>query len=194
MRQEDISATNEVGPDYIGFVFAKESSRFITPDSAKALTVDLSQDIPVFGVFRGVSFEDIVDIAKMDFIDAIQLHGDESNRFIRMLRTYTGLSIVKAFTVGPEFNPEEAYASEADMILLDSGAGTGKTFDWEFLKDFDREYILAGGLDPVNIGEAIAKLHPAVVDTSSGIETDHKKDLEKMKQFKAAVAKADSLL
>lgn len=194
MRQEDISAANEVGPDYIGFVFAKESTRFITPDSAKALTVDLSQDIPVFGVFRGVSFEDIVDITKKDFIDAIQLHGDESNRFIRMLRTYTGLTIVKAFTVGPEFNPEETYASEADMILLDSGAGTGKTFDWELLKDFDREYILAGGLDSVNIGEAIAKLHPAVVDTSSGIETDHKKDLEKMKQFKAAVAKADSLL
>lgn len=79
------------------------------------------------------------------------------------------------------------------MILLDSGAGTGKTFDWELLKDFDREYILAGGLDPGNVGEAVARLHPAVVDTSSGIESDRRKDPEKMKQFKTAVVRADSL-
>lgn len=192
-RPLDIAAANEVGPDYIGFVFAEESPRFVPPEAAKSLTDGLSPDIPVFGVFRGVSFEDIVDIAKMDFIDAIQLHGDESNRFVRLLRTFTGLPIVKAFAVGPSFDREEAYASEADMILLDSGAGTGKTFDWELLKDFDREYILAGGLDPGNVGEAVARLHPAVVDTSSGIESDRRKDPEKMKQFKTAVVRADSL-
>lgn len=100
-RPLDIAAANEVGPDYIGFVFAEESPRFVPPEAAKSLTDGLSPDIPVFGVFRGVSFEDIVDIAKMDFIDAIQLHGDESNRFVRLLRTFTGLPIVKAFAVGP---------------------------------------------------------------------------------------------
>ena len=192
MSQEDIESVNEVHPDYVGFVFVKERPRYIEPEKAKSLCDGLSDEIPAFGVFLGEPFEDIVSIAKMDFLDALQLHGDQSNRFIRMLRLYSGASIVKAFTVTSKDVLEEALASDADMILLDSGAGTGKTFDWDLLDDFSREYILAGGLNPDNVSEAIQKLHPAIVDTSSGIETDHRKDRQKMIQFKQAVEKADS--
>ena len=86
-----------------------------------------------------------------------------------------------------------AAKSSADHILLDSGAGTGSTFDWELLKDFPRPYFLAGGLDPENAAEAVRLLHPFAVDVSSGIETDGAKDGTKMVAFAAAVRKEDEL-
>lgn len=193
MSPEDIASVNDVGPDYIGFVFAEGSPRYISPDTAQSLSEGLSDSIPIFGVFHNESIENILTTAGMGFLDAIQLHGDESNRFIRMLRSVSGLTVVKAYTVDSPADLEEAYASEADMVLFDSGAGTGKTFDWSLLLDFDREYILAGGLDSENVAGAIRDLHPAVVDTSSGIETNRMKDRDKMIKFKKAVEKADSL-
>lgn len=193
MRREDISAANRVRPDYIGFVFAEDSRRRISSDTAYELSGELSDAIPTIGVFRDNPIENVLEISEKVMLDAVQLHGTESNRFIRMLRSYSDMTIVKAFAgITPE-KLEEAYASEADMILLDSGAGTGKTFDWDLLLDFDREYILAGGLNPENVGEAIKRLHPMVVDTSSGIESDGIKDENKMIQFKKAVETADSL-
>lgn len=82
-----------------------------------------------------------------------------------------------------------AEGSSADYILLDSGAGTGRTFDWELLKGLRRPYFLAGGLSPDNAEEAVRRLHPYAVDVSSGIETGGKKDGRKMAAFAAAVRK-----
>ena len=80
--------------------------------------------------------------------------------------------------------------SGADYILLDSGAGTGVTFDWSLIRDIRRDYFLAGGLDPENVAGAVRLLHPYAVDVSSGIETDGRKDPQKMAAFAAAVRKA----
>ena len=77
----------------------------------------------------------------------------------------------------------------ADLILLDSGTGTGKVFDWSLIKDFDRDYILAGGLSPDNVGDAVARLRPFAVDVSSGVEEAGIKDFSKMKAFASEVRK-----
>lgn len=77
----------------------------------------------------------------------------------------------------------------ADLVLLDSGSGTGKTFDWSLVQSVQRPYFLAGGLDPANVADAIAALHPYGVDVSSGIETDGVKDESKMATFVAAARK-----
>jgi len=82
---------------------------------------------------------------------------------------------------------EPAQASGADMILLDAGAGDGKTFNWNLLHSVSRPYFLAGGLNPENVGRAVKQLKPYAVDVSSGIETDGFKDVEKMRAFLRAV-------
>jgi phosphoribosylanthranilate isomerase len=86
-----------------------------------------------------------------------------------------------------------AQTSTADCILLDSGAGTGKVFDWELLPYINRPYFLAGGLDTSNVTDALRQAHPYGVDVSSGIESDGRKDEEKMAQFVAAVRKEEML-
>ena len=77
----------------------------------------------------------------------------------------------------------------ADLILLDSGTGTGKVFDWSLIRDFDRDYILAGGLTPDNAGDAVRRLKPFAVDVSSVVETEGMKDFSKMKAFAAELRK-----
>ena len=87
---------------------------------------------------------------------------------------------------------DRAEDSRADLLLFDSGKGSGKTFAWEWLRDFSRPYMLAGGLDTENVGEAIRTLSPRGVDVSSALETDGQKDPEKMRAFAEAVRRADS--
>ena len=87
----------------------------------------------------------------------------------------------------------DAGQCSADYILLDSGVGTGTVFDWNILKKIDRPYFLAGGLFAGNVGKAVRELHPFAVDVSSGIETDRRKDKEKMAAFVAAVRKEETL-
>ena len=81
----------------------------------------------------------------------------------------------------------------ADLILLDSGQGSGEAFDWELLRDIKRDYFLAGGLDPYNVKDALRILHPYAVDVSSGIEKDHIKDERLMAAFVSAVRKEEGL-
>ena len=83
----------------------------------------------------------------------------------------------------------KAEHSAADYILLDNGAGTGQTFDWKLIRDIGREYFLAGGLTPENVGEAVDRFHPFAVDMSSGLETDRIKDPEKMRKAAEEVRK-----
>ena len=84
-----------------------------------------------------------------------------------------------------------AQASSADRILLDAGAGDGKTFDWSWLRTVKRPYFLAGGLNPENAARAVQELKPYAVDVSSGIETDGFKDIQKMRAFIRAVRTED---
>lgn len=187
-RPEDIAAANEVNPDYIGFVFAPKSKRYVSPTQAAQLKQQLAAGIQAVGVFVKEDPETVVHLLEDGVIDVAQLHGSESEAYIRTLRQHTHKPIMQAFRVDTPADLEKAQASSADYILLDSGdGGTGERFDWSLLAGATRPYFLAGGLDPENVGGAVEKLKPYAVDVSSGIETDGKKDPEKMKNFVRAV-------
>ena len=188
-RTCDIEAANELRPEYIGFVFAPKSKRYVSPKKATELKQLLHPDIKAVGVFVNESLQNVAELLKNGVIDVAQLHGTESEEYVRELRTLTDKPIIKAFRVECERDIREANASSADYVLLDSGAGTGTVFDWNLLSHMQRPYFLAGGLDTENVSEAIKVLKPFAVDVSSGIETDGVKDKTKMAAFVAAVIK-----
>ena len=193
-RPCDIEAVNELQPDYIGFVFAKKSRRYVSPEKAKELKAMLAPGIQAVGVFVNEEPEQIVSLLEAGTIDVAQLHGQESETEIRRLRELTDHPLIQAFRIDTEQDVERANASTADYVLLDSGAGgTGTVFDWDLLQAIRRPYFLAGGLDTENLGTVKAKLNPYGIDVSSGIETDGYKDKEKMTAFVAAARKEDTL-
>lgn len=184
----DVIAANAVQPDYIGFVFAKTSKRFITQQTAEELRKKLDRKIVVVGVFVNEPVEVVAALLNKGIIDMAQLHGNESEEYITFLRKKTDKKLIKAFSVNEAKNLQGVYSCSANYILLDSGSGgTGKSFDWNLLQDFDRPYFLAGGLNITNVSEAVSRLHPYAVDVSSGIETDGRKDDVKMAAFVNAV-------
>lgn len=193
-RPCDIEAVNELQPDYIGFVFAKKSRRYVSPEKAEKLKAMLAPGIQAVGVFVNEEPEQIVSLLEAGTIDVAQLHGQEGEREIRRLRELTDHLLIQAFRIDTEQDVERANASTADYVLLDSGAGgTGTVFDWDLLQAIRRPYFLAGGLDTENLGTVKAKLNPYGIDVSSGIETDGYKDKEKMTAFVAAARKEDAL-
>ena len=193
-RPCDIEAVNELQPDYIGFVFAKKSRRYVSPEKAEELKVMLAPGIQAVGVFVNEEPEQIAALLEAGTIDVAQLHGQESETEIRRLRELTDHPLIQAFRIDTEQDVERANASTADYVLLDSGAGgTGTVFDWDLLQAIRRPYFLAGGLDTENLGTVKAKLNPYGADVSSGIETGGDKDKEKMTAFVAAARKEDTL-
>ena len=191
-RYEDIDVVNELLPDYIGFVFAKKSKRFISYDMAKALKKRLDKRVKAVGVFVNESIENIIYLVRNDIIDLIQLHGDEDGEYISKLKKYVNIPVIKAFKIKSKADINTLYKEGTDFILLDAGAGDGKTLDESILKDFKGDYFLAGGLSPENISEKINTLHPFGVDVSSGIETDGKKDADKMRKFVKLVREVEN--
>ncbi len=185
----DIEVANELKPDYIGFVFAPKSRRYVTYKKAEELKSLLSPDIEAVGVFVNEPSPKIATLLKKGIIDIAQLHGDEDEDYIAELRLLTDKTIIKAFRIKTANDIKIVEQSTADDILLDSGAGTGTVFDWDLLKSIQRPYFLAGGLDARNVASAIKTLHPYAVDVSSGIETAGVKDKTKMAAFVAAVRK-----
>ncbi len=192
-RKKDIEAVNILKPEYIGFVFAKSSKRFIDPVKAFELKKILSPEILSVGIFVDENIKIISEIANNNIIDLIQLHGNESEKYIYELRKLINQDkkIIKAFTIDNKNknNILNSAESSADYILIDSGAGTGKLFDWEILNlnNISRKYFLAGGLNPENVGHAVKLLNPYAVDVSSGIELDGLKNYESMYKFIEAV-------
>ena len=185
-RPEDIAAANEVQPDYIGFVFFPGSKRCVLPETAAELRESLSPAVKAVGVFVDEAPETVAGLLNAGIIDIAQLHGSEDDGYIERLKNLTSHPVIKASKIRSKDDAVLAQHSKADHILLDAGAGDGLTFDWSYLKDIKRDYFLAGGLDVTNVAKAI-KLDPYAVDVSSGIETDGKKDKEKMKAFAANV-------
>ena len=187
-RPCDITAANKLLPDYIGFVFARESKRFISRAAALELKSMLDPVILAVGVYVNEAVELVAEDLNRGLIDLAQLHGNEDEEYIRTLQSLAGgRQIIRAFRIRSEEDVRKADSSIADHILLDSGTGSGNRFNWEYLKDVHRPYFLAGGLDPENVGKAVSTLHPMCVDVSSGIETDGKKDIDKMLRFVMAV-------
>lgn len=189
----DIEAVNRLMPDYIGFVFATNSKRYVTPEKAAKLRQLLAPDIRAVGVFVNEAPETVDKLLRGGVIDMAQLHGGEDEEYLWRLRQLTDKPVIRAFRIQTLKDLEAAEVCSADAILLDSGAGTGTVFDWKLPKDMKRPYFLAGGLSPDNVAQAVRTLHPFAVDVSSGIETGGRKDPEKMAAFVAAVRKEDEL-
>lgn len=192
-RPEDIAAANTLEPDFVGFVFAPKSRRCVTAEQAKALRNHLLPSIQAVGVFVDEEPEQVAALLESETIDLAQLHGREDEGYLERLRALTEKPIIQAFPIKTPKDLEQAQASSADNILLDSGAGIGIPFDWTLLKNFRRPYFLAGGLGPDNVAQAIRTLHPWGVDVSSGIETGGVKDFHKMAAFAAAVRKEEKV-
>jgi phosphoribosylanthranilate isomerase len=190
-RKCDIEAVNELGPEYIGFVFWPRSKRVVTREQASELKAMLDPSIKAVGVFVDEDIEVVKSLLNDDIIDIAQLHGSEDGTYINDLKMSTGKPVIKAFKIRSEDDGRQAEESPADMVLLDSGMGTGKTFNWEIIKGVKRPFFLAGGLAPDNAAEAIRELHPYALDVSSGIETEGIKDTKKMTDFYEAVRKED---
>ena len=191
-RPCDIEYVNAVRPDWCGFIvnFPK-SHRNRTPDQVRALRRGLAEGVVPVGVFVDQPVEDVAALLNDGTISVAQLHGHEDAAYIAALRAAApGHPVWRAFKVrGPE-DLEAAGASPADLVILDNGYGTGETFDWSMAGGVARPFLLAGGLTPENIPDAIRLLHPFGLDISSGVETDKQKDPEKIRAAVAAARKA----
>ncbi len=188
MRPEDIETVNELKPDFAGFILAAGRARTLSPQRMRELTEGLRPGILRSAVFLDQDPEWIRELAAEDLMDVIQLHGHESDETVRQLQRQTGRMVIKAFRIESGADIEKARESSADLVLLDHGAGgTGEAFDWSLAGDLGRPFLLAGGLDPDNVTCALEKIRPYGVDVSSGVETEKRKDPEKMRRFVEAV-------
>ena len=211
-KVETIPAIVEANPDYMGLVFAP-SKRQVTVEQAKTLVEELykqnvvgnnseaeqtepvtsldtasSETIKTVGVFVNETVENLLKIAEEVKLDVIQLHGDEDESFIQILKEQSNVEVWKAVQVRSAADAEKWIDSSADMLLFDAyhkdeRGGTGEVFDWSSLDEFERPFMLAGGIDSTNVARATRTVRPYGLDISSGIETNGVKDNEKMKAF-----------
>ena len=201
---ETIPAIVDAKPDYMGLVFAP-SKRQVTVEQAKTLVEELhkqyavrynSETIKTVGVFVNETVENLLKIAEEVKLDVIQLHGDEDEFFIQILKEQSNVEVWKAVQVRSAADAEKWIDSSADMLLFDAyhkdeRGGTGEVFDWSSLDEFERPFMLAGGIDSTNVARAIRTVRPYGIDISSGIETNGVKDDEKMKAFTNIVRTID---
>ena len=206
-KVETIPAVVEAKPDYMGLVFAP-SKRQVTVDQAKILVSELHKQyanrynrnviqwsndvvqefIKTVGIFVNETLDNLVTIATEVNLDAVQLHGDEDEAFIQSLKERTNVEVWKAIQIRSAADAEAWIDSSADMLLFDAyhkdeRGGTGEVFDWSCLDEFERPFMLAGGIDSTNVARAIRTVRPYGIDISSGIETEGVKDDEKIKAF-----------
>lgn len=180
-RDCDIDYINEAMPDYAGFILHfPKSHRSIEPVQARHLRERLRPEIRAVGVFVDQPVQTVLEAVKIARFDIIQLHGHEDNVYIQIIKEKTGKPVWKAFKIRTALNLDEARVSAADEVILDNGYGTGVPFDWKLVREFGRPYVLAGGLTPENIREAVRLLRPKAVDLSSGVETNNVKDRDKI--------------
>ena len=208
-KVETILAIVDAKPDYMGLVFAP-SKRQVTVDQAKTLVEELHKQyanrynrdaeqysnqtlihqefIKTVGIFVNETLDNLATIATEVNLDAVQLHGDEDEAFIQSLKERTNVEVWKAVQIRSAADAEAWIDSSADMLLFDAyhkdeRGGTGEVFDWSCLDEFERPFMLAGGIDSTNVARAIRTVRPYGIDISSGIETEGVKDDEKIKAF-----------
>ena len=183
----------ESDADLIGFVFA-DSKRKIDVATAAAISAAVKGPGKV-GVFVNQPLSEVLEIADCCHLDYLQLHGEESPDYCRSLNR----PVIRACRVGPDFTPAAVANYPADYLLLDSfvpgqPGGTGLTFDWRSVSlrigRPRQQFLIAGGLTPENVSEAIHILNPDGVDVSGGVETDGVKDSGKIRRFIAAARSA----
>lgn len=185
-RMEDVDYLNETMPDFAGFVFA-DTRRQVTPEQAWELRQRMDRRIKAFGVFVNAPAETVCRCVRDGSIDAVQLHGDETEEYIRTLRTALDVPVIKAVRTRQAADILAADALPCDYLLLDTYSpsqygGTGRAFAWDIIPEkLSHPYFLAGGLNEGNIREAIRRVPCFGVDISGGVETDGVKDRQKMK-------------
>lgn len=170
-RLKDIEYANMLKPDFIGFVFAK-SKRQININDALILKEKLDKRIKAVGVFRNDDISLIKEATKNNVIDIIQLHGDEDDNYIKEIKKFTNLPIIKAYRD----------SDLCEFSLFDNiNPGNGEIFDWKIIKT-NKPFFLAGGININNIDLAL-RINPYCIDVSSGAETDGYKDYNKMQEL-----------
>lgn len=190
--EEDALLAIALGADAIGFVFAP-SSRQIAPARAAEIVARLPTDVLTVGVFRDELPDRVIQIVTRTGLRAAQLHGTETPAMVARVKTDVPV-VFKAVVAGTE-NAANALRYGADAVLIDAPTpGSGQVFDWSLAEDAPRELrvIMAGGLNPDNVADAIAKVRPFGVDVSSGVEREpgHKDPL-KLRDFIAAARSVD---
>ncbi len=206
---EDAQAAIAAGANALGFIFAAHSPRCITPEKAAEIIAGLPPEVEKVGVFADEAIERVQAVAQQAKLTAIQLHGSETAEHARQLdspcegcrlRVFKSLHLSEA--TGMTFAQSRVLGEHFDALLLDSAkpgqGGTGRTFDWEHATPLIKmlavtsKLIVAGGLTPQNVGEAIAKFRPYGVDTVTGVErSPGKKDHDKLRAFIKAVHLVD---
>lgn len=196
---EDALAAAEAGADALGFNFYPKSPRYIEPSEAQKIIERLPPFIAAIGVFVNEPEPlRVGELASQLKLNAIQLHGDESPDYCAQLFDWR---VIKALCVSPTFKPEHVSRYDVSAILLDAYkpgeyGGTGEVFAWDVAAEAKRygRIILAGGLNPLNIEEAVERVSPYAVDTASGVESaPGKKDRNKLREFIIKVKSISSL-
>lgn len=190
MELEDVKIAVDSGADAVGFVFAP-SRRQLTVETAKKLASAVPNDMLKIGVFVNETPDEVNRIAGAVSLDMVQLHGDEAPEYVRQIF----LPTIKALSIKSFEDVRKASQYEVDYFLFDAPGvefrgGSGQSFDWKLLEKANiplKKVILAGGLNESNVGEAIKTVNPFMVDVSSGVETEQRKDSEKIRTFIRAV-------
>ncbi len=174
----------ELGVDALGFIFA-ESPRRITPEKAGQIIQRLPPFVTAVGVFVDMPFQDIKRVIEKTGINVVQLHGNESPDYCNYLEK---VRIIKSIRVNDNTKSEEiremASRYSVHAFILDPGKGSGIAFNWSLAKNVEFRIIIAGGLNPENVGNVIKSVRPYGVDVCSGVEKyPGKKDIQKIKKF-----------
>ena len=184
-----------LGANSLGFICVERSPRYVTSEQIKAIALALPSQIDKVGVFADCPLTKITTTVKEAGLTAVQLHGTETPEFCTQLRRAIApdIELIKAFRIKSAASLSETtvYLDLVDTLLLDAYhpqmlGGTGKTLDWQDLAQFEPAlpWMLAGGLTPHNIANALSRLKPDGIDLSSGVErSPGDKDLEKVRQL-----------
>jgi phosphoribosylanthranilate isomerase len=199
-RVDEAEGCAELGADAIGLVFFPKSPRHVTDEQARAISVAVSDKAKTVGVFVNASYGEILKKAEACRLSAVQLHGQESPDLVRRLSD-TGLPVIKALFVDgtPPLSDAENFAASAFLVECSKGplpGGNALEWDWGAAKEFGQNHplILAGGLSPENVSQAISSALPLAVDVSSGVEaTPGRKDLGRVAAFMASVSNCRGL-
>lgn len=201
-RLDQAAAIADLGATDIGFICVKKSPRYIAPAEIVPIVAGLPKVVGKVGVFANQSPAEIAEIVTAANLSVVQLHSDESPEFCTEVRTLLpNLEIIKAIRVGDRQSLEIAktYESVVDTLLLDAYhpdqlGGTGHTINWQDLQQFSPSipWLLAGGLKPSNIKEALSLLNPDGIDLSSGVEdAPGQKNLQQVRQLMANLRGSD---
>jgi phosphoribosylanthranilate isomerase len=192
---EDAEHAASLGAWAIGLIHHPDSPRFVEPEVTEAIGAALKRRCEVAGVFVNSPMEDVVRAAERAQLTMLQFHGDEGPSFCAEASRRTGAKVIRAFRVRSAANVQAAEAFRTDLHLFDAHrvgvpGGTGESFDWELLRGRRSKIpmLLAGGLAPENVGDAIEAVHPYGVDVVSGVELEPgRKDHARVAAFIDAV-------